>query len=366
MSPHVEIQIIAVIVAITCTLPGAFLVLRNMSMVADSITHTILLGIVLAFSVTHDLSSPLLIIGAAIMGIATIWLNEMLVRTKLVAEDAAIGVIFPFLFSIAIILITRQSGSFFLDTNSVLLGELAFTPFDRMIVGGIDIGAKAIYTTGAILLINLSFIVIFFKELKIATFDPILAFLLGLAPTIIHYGLMAMASVTIVGSFQVVGSLLVVAFMIGPPVTASLLTHDLKWMLILSSLIGAFNGIIGYHIAVLLNVSIAGSIAITIGFVFLLFFLFAPQRGCISTLRRRNHQKIHFAKSTLLLYLDQSDADNNTIGSISNNLQWHKYFTKKIIHLLIKDRCIKSTKNMIHITDLGRTTCINNYKILFK
>ncbi len=71
MTPQIEIQIIAVIVAAACALPGTFLVLRRMSMMSDSITHTILLGIVLAFFVTHDLSSPLLIAGAALMGVVT-------------------------------------------------------------------------------------------------------------------------------------------------------------------------------------------------------------------------------------------------------------------------------------------------------
>ncbi len=211
MAPQIEIQIIAVIVAVACALPGTFLVLRKMSMMSDSITHTILLGIVLTFFVTHDLSSPLLIMGAALMGVVTVWLTELLSRTRLLAEDAAIGVVFPLLFSIAIILITRYAGSVHLDTDSVLLGELAFAPFDRMVIGGVDMGAKAIYTTGVLLLINLAAIIIFFKELKIATFDPMLAAVLGFSPALVHYGLMTLVSLTTVGAFQAVGSVLVVA-----------------------------------------------------------------------------------------------------------------------------------------------------------
>jgi manganese/zinc/iron transport system permease protein len=132
MSPQFEIQLIAVIVAIGCALPGVFLVLRKMSMMSDSITHTILLGIVLAFLVTHDLSSPFLIGGAALMGVVTIWLTETLHRTRLLSEDAAIGIVFPLLFSIAVILITRYAGAAHLDTDSVLLGELAFELTDTI------------------------------------------------------------------------------------------------------------------------------------------------------------------------------------------------------------------------------------------
>ena len=74
MSPQFEIQLIAVLVAVACALPGVFLVLRKMSMMSDSITHTILLGIVLAFFLTHDLNSPLLVVGAALIGVVTVWL----------------------------------------------------------------------------------------------------------------------------------------------------------------------------------------------------------------------------------------------------------------------------------------------------
>ncbi len=145
MNPVFEIQLIAVLVAVACALPGVFLVIRGMAMMADAITHTILLGIVVAFFITQDLNSPFLILGAAFVGILTVWLTELIHQTKLLDKDASIGIIFPLLFSIAIILITRYAGDVHLDTDSVLLGELAFAPFDRLIVFGIDIGPQAVY-----------------------------------------------------------------------------------------------------------------------------------------------------------------------------------------------------------------------------
>ena len=187
MSPQIEIQLIAIIVSVACALPGCFLVLRKMSMMSDSITHTILLGIVLAFFVTNSLSSPLLIVGATLMGLVTVWLTESINKTGLVSEDSAIGLVFPLLFSIAIILISRYAGSVHLDTDSVLLGELAFAPFERMYFLGVDVGAKAIYTSSAILFTNLFFLLIFYKELKLATFDPAFAAVLGFSPAFIHY-----------------------------------------------------------------------------------------------------------------------------------------------------------------------------------
>ena len=287
MTAGVEIQLIAVIVSAACALPGVFLVLRKMSMMSDSITHTILLGIVLAFFLTEDLSSPLLIAGAALMGVATVWLTETLMNTRLMSEDSAVGIVFPLLFSIAIILITRYAGSVHLDTDSVLLGELAFAPFDRLVVFGVDIGAKAIYTSGALLLINVILITVFYKELKIVTFDPMLASLLGFSPGLVHYGLMTLVSLTAVGAFEAVGSVLVVAFMIGPPLTAYMLTDDLKKMLLLSAGFGALSGILGYHAALLPDVSIAGGMAVTTGLIFAVVFIFAPKRGLIGVFIRK-------------------------------------------------------------------------------
>ncbi|MEY8353186.1 metal ABC transporter permease [Lachnospiraceae bacterium 54-53] len=370
MSPQIEIQIIAVIVAVACALPGTFLVLRKMSMMSDSITHTILLGIVLAFFVTHDLSSPLLILGAALMGVMTVWLTEMLSRTGLLAEDAAIGVVFPLLFSVAVILITRYAGSVHLDTDSVLLGELAFAPFDRMVIGGVDIGAKAVYTTGILLIVNLAAIIIFFKELKVAAFDPMLAAVLGFSPALVHYGLMTLVSLTAVGAFQAVGSVLVVAFMIGPPVTAYLLTDDLKWMLILSGGIGAVNGILGYQAAALLDVSIAGSMAVVTGLVFLAVFIFAPHRGLISSLRRRRNRKLEFARATLLFHLSnhensEEEASEAGVDTIQKHLRWSPDYTARILRSLEREHCIELFDGLAKLTEEGRAACARSYHEYF-
>ncbi|MPW25548.1 metal ABC transporter permease [Alkalibaculum sp. M08DMB] len=370
MTPQFEIQLIAVIVAVGCALPGVFLVLRKMSMMSDSITHTILLGIVLAFFITHDLSSPLLIVGAAIMGVVTVWLTETLTRTNLLAEDAAIGIVFPLLFSIAIILITRYAGSVHLDTDSVLLGELAFAPFNRMIVFNTDIGAKAIYTAGTILIINLVAIFLFFKELKLVTFDPVLAAVLGFSPTMVHYGLMTLVSLTAVSAFEAVGSVLVVAFMIGPPVTAYLLTDDLKSMLIISVLIGTINGILGYQLAAIFDVSIAGSMATMTGILFISVFILAPHRGLLSIFRRRKMQKTKFGKMTLLFHLLNNESSFiqeqvSQICIVQNHLNWSDHFIKDIINRLQGENCIEVDGVFIKLTDKGRKTTIQEYNELF-
>lgn len=268
MSASLEIQLIAAFTAAGCAIPGVFLLLRKMSLVSDSITHTILLGIVLAFFAVNDLSSPFLLIGAAIMGPITVWLTELLSKTKAVSEDAATGIVFPLLFSVAVILITKYAGTAHLDTDSVLLGELAFAPFDRMVLFGYDLGAKGLYISGGLLVINIVFTSVFYKELQVVSFDPVLAAVMGFSPAVVHYSLMTAASLTAVGAFEAVGSVLVTAFMIAPAASAYLLTENLKKMIFIAVGIGLASGILGYHTAVLYDVSIAGCMACWTGVFF--------------------------------------------------------------------------------------------------
>ena len=358
MSSGLEIQLVAILISVACSVLGTFLVLRKISMVTDSITHTILLGIVLAFFITQDINSPLLIIGATIMGVITVWLIEVLTTTKLLAVDAAIGIVYPLLFSIAIILITRFAGSTHICVDSVMLGELAFAPFDRLQIFGIDIGAKAIYTGAFLLIVNTAFIIILFKELKIATFDPLLASAVGIAPVIIHYSFMTMVSLTTVISFEAVGSILVIAFMIGPPITASLLTNNLKWLFILSGIFGGISAILGYQVAYFLDVSIAGSIACTIGMLFVVVLILAPEKGVVSAIVQKSRQKLIFTQLILCfhIYKYQNTSETNSrnnINTIKGYFPWKQKKIDRLIKSLKKKNIIELKKEQLWLTTYG-------------
>ena len=206
-SPQIEIQLIAAVVAMACAIPGVFLVLRKMALISDAISHSILPGIVLGFFITHDLNSPLLILLAALTGVITVVLVEAIQKTGLVKEDTAIGLVFPALFSIGVILIAKNANDIHLDVDAVLLGELAFAPFDRLMMNGMDVGPKSLWIMGSILIIIVALLLLFYKELKVSTFDVGLSSALGISPMIMHYGLMSVSSVTVVGAFDAVGAL---------------------------------------------------------------------------------------------------------------------------------------------------------------
>ena len=267
MSAGLTIQLVAILISVACSLLGVFLVLRSMSMLTDAISHTVLLGIVLSFFITHKFDSPLLIIGATLTGLLTVYLVELITDINLVKEDAAIGIVLSVLFSIAVVLISKYTANIHLDIDAVLLGEIAFAPFHIKEIFGFKI-ASGIVNGLSILILNLLVITIFFKEIKISIFDRALALTLGLFPEVFHYLLMSLVSVTAVISFDIVGATLMISFMIGPATTAYMISKSLKMMLIYSALIGAISSILGYHLAVFLDVSISGSIAVVIGGIF--------------------------------------------------------------------------------------------------
>ncbi|CAM3350214.1 metal ABC transporter permease [Aequorivita lipolytica] len=355
-SPQIEIQLIAAIVAMACAIPGVFLVLRKMALISDAISHAILPGIVIGFFVTQDLNSPLLILLAALTGVITVVLVEFIQKTGLVKEDTAIGLVFPVLFSIGVILIAKNANDVHLDVDAVLLGELAFAPFDRLMVGGADWGPKSLWVMGSILLITISLLLLFFKELKVSTFDAGLSSAIGISPVIMHYGLMSISSITVVGAFDAVGAILVVALMIAPAATAYLLTEDLKKMIALSLLFSVVSAIAGYWLANFLDASISGSIATTLGVIFLIVYLFAPKKGLISVLYRQKQQKIEVSLITFLLHLNRHEEERERhINHLQEHINWREVRARTVLDLAEKNNLVKIKNDVVSLTTKGLT-----------
>jgi manganese/zinc/iron transport system permease protein len=359
MSSELEVQLIAVVIAGACALPGVFLVLRRMAMMSDAISHTVLFGIVIGYFLTRDQASPLLFVGAVLTGVLTVALVELLNGTRLVKEDTAIGLIFPVLFSIAVILISTFASNVHLDADSVLLGELAFAPFDRVTIFGLDLPRALVVGTG-MLLLNLILVAIFYKELKLATFDAGLAAALGFAPALIHYGLMTVVSITAVGAFDAVGSILVIALMVAPPAAAYLLTDRLSYMLGISVLYGVISALLGYWLAYWLDASIAGSMATMSGALFGLTWLFAPERGLIAQWLHRNEQRYEFAQQMLAMHLLNHEATpdepvENELAHLSSNLRWQPAFAERVVQRAERGGLIERSGMQLALTERGRT-----------
>lgn len=285
-TPSVSIVVIGALVGVAASLLGSFLVLRRESMLSDAISHSVLLGIVVAYLVTGALAGFWSIVGAALAGLLTVVLTEALIRSRRVKRDAAIGLVFPALFALAVLLINLYARDVHLDADAVLLGEIAFAWLDVVTLFGLEL-PRALAVMALIALVNLVFVVAFFKELTLASFDPSLARAMGYRPGPLGLALLALLAITAVGAFEAVGVVLFVAFVIVPAAAAVLLTDRLSRMLLISSLIAIASSVVGYLIARELDASIGGAMASSTGIFLLLALLFGPQHGLLARWRRR-------------------------------------------------------------------------------
>jgi manganese/zinc/iron transport system permease protein len=242
-----EIQLIVLMgVAASSALVGVFLVLRKMTMLANSLSHTLLLGIVAVYLLTTygvggqeklglghaPLSLHLLLMAAVVTGLFTVFLTNFLTQLVRLQEDASIGLIFTSLFALGIILVTLLSRNAHIGTEIVMGNVDSLQPADCRLVLWI-------------LAINVVLFALFFKEFQITTFDAGLAGSLGISAGMFNYLLMAQASCTVIGAFRSVGVIMVLALLTGPPLMARLLTHSLKRMVVLSMAIGCIASLLG-------------------------------------------------------------------------------------------------------------------------
>lgn len=262
------ILLTACLVCVTTALPGIFLVLQGIPLIADAISHAILPGIVIMFLITGNLESPLLFVGSCIAGLVTVFCIQFFINKTTVKQDAVLSLVFPAFFSLGVILISLYARNTHLDTDMVLLGEIAFTPFNRLILFDIDFGPVALWTLSALLLFNGVAISLFYKELILVSFDPVYSRTLGFNPTILLYLLMTLTTLTCVGSFDCVGSLMTIALMITPACSAFLLAKTVREMIELTVCISICSSLIGYALAHFCDISIAGSITTVQGIIF--------------------------------------------------------------------------------------------------
>ena len=354
-----ESYFVLLITAVACAVLSPFLVLRKLSMVSDAISHSVLLGIVIAFFIVKDVGSPFLIVGAAIFGVITVFAVEFLSGTGLVKNDDAVGIVFPMFFALAVVLITKFARNVHLDTDVVLMGEVIIAPLNRIEFMGIDL-PKAFVQMGILLVINLLFVIIFFKELKVTTFDRGFATLAGFSSAALFYALMTLSSFTAVTAFDAVGAILVVSFLITPGAAAYLISKDLKVMIAISVGYAVINSIIGYVFSLLMNVSMSGMTAAAAGVTFLLTFLF-NREGLITAIFIRLQRKSELKLGLFLNHIGnhsgkKEESEELGLGSIKNHLKWKQAEVDKIAGRLIKKGFIRIDidKNIYDLTERGR------------
>lgn len=302
---------------VACGLVGCYLVLRRVSLMGDALSHAVLPGLVIAFLASGSVAIGYMLIGAFLVGLLATFLTEALHRQGGAPADASMGVVFTSLFALGVILMRIYTdGHADLDADCVLQGQLALMPQNRIDLWGWEL-PRAAASIGVALAVNLLFITLFWKELIISSFDPGLATTMGFRAGWMHYLLMATVAMTTVGSFEAVGSILVVAMLIVPGATAHLLTDRLAWMLWISAGVGILAAYLGFGVsAVALDIEPAGATAVAAGLIYLLAVFFSPRYGIVSAVARNARLTSQILREDLLamLYRLEELAVNRSLG----------------------------------------------------
>ena len=300
------IVLMGFLITAACGLIGNYLILRRMALVGDAISHSVLPGMAIAFLLADSLSTLPMFLGALGAGIVTTVLIELIHKKTRVKQDSAIGITFSTLFAIGVIIISvGLSDSVHLDTECVLYGEIAFVPLDlvqtklgsdalsvvekipglnsEMFLDGdlLTIAPPSVIRMAVVAGITLLLVVLFYKELLVTSFDSGLSSSLGINSTVVHYALMGMLSLIIVSAFEAVGAILVIAMLILPGATASLLAHRLPPMFGITVVHALLSAVGGIHLATWLDCSPAGAMVVAGSAVFALAWVFSPSEGLL-------------------------------------------------------------------------------------
>jgi manganese/zinc/iron transport system permease protein len=330
VNDELVIILTGVAAAVACAIPGCFLVLRGISLIGDAISHAVLPGIVLAFMITQSLATWPVVVGAAAFGLLTVFLIETLTRSRRIKEDASIAVVFPALFALGVLLLVQFVDHVDLDPDCVLHGEILHSPLLTMTIFGMETSRPLIVLCCAAVL-NLTFVGVFYKELKLSTFDAGLAAASGFSPVLLHYLLTGVVSLTTVASFEAIGAILVVAFLIVPAAAAHLLTDRLGRMLLYAMLFGSAAAVSGYYLAVALDASVAGSMTVMMGVLFGVVWVLGPREGVIGRILRRRRVRRRFALALILEHLDHDPCDE---AGIASALAWPRARVDELVQEL--------------------------------
>ncbi len=289
---NILIALMGFFVATACGLVGNYLMMRRMALVGDAISHSVLPGIAIAFLVSKSRGTMPMFIGALIAGVITTILIEVIHKKSRVKQDAAIGIAFTSLFAIGVILISVYASQVDLDQECVLYGEIAFVPFgDPVQLTETLTAPLPVVRMGIVAILTLAFVIFFYKQLLVSSFDAGLATSLGINATFVHYALMCWLSITVVSAFESVGAVLVVAMLILPGATAFLLSHRLPVIHALTVLMAALSSLLGVHLATWLNCSMAGAMVVMASVLFTLAWVFSPLDGLLVRFIRQ--RKLH-------------------------------------------------------------------------
>ena len=257
----------SIVIGIVSGVIGCFIILRGMSLMGDAISHAVLPGVAVSYIVGVNY-----FIGATVFGVFAAMVIGLVTQHSKLKSDTAIGIVFSSFFAGGIILISFAKSS--TDLYHILFGNvLAVTQSDMII-------------TVIIAIIVILFVIVFYKELLVSSFDPVMSQAYGLKTQVIHYALMFLLTLVAVSALQTVGTILVVAMLITPAATAYLLSNRLSVMILIASTIGVISSVVGLFLSYSYNLASGAAIVLTTTVFFLIAFLFSPKQNLLIKRRK--------------------------------------------------------------------------------
>ncbi|MCO6183692.1 metal ABC transporter permease [Leuconostoc fallax] len=256
--------ITSILVGIMSGLVGSFIILRGMSLMGDAISHAVLPGVAVAYMLGVNL-----LIGASVFGIVAALLIGFVSTHSKLKNDTAIGIVFSSFFALGFILISMAEST--TNLHHILFGNVLAVS-DSDLITTVIVGALVVL-----------FVVVFFKELLISSFDETFAQSYGLKTQWLHYGLMIVLTLVTVSALQTVGIILIVAMLITPAATAFLWTNKLKFMLVLSAILSVIASVVGLYLSYTFNWASGPSIVLTASIFFIISFIISPKQGFLTS-----------------------------------------------------------------------------------
>lgn len=355
-----EIIIVIILSAITCSIPGAFLVMRKNYYAADTTNRSAMLGIAVALIFSSYLSSPLVIIlGSLTAGLAMILIKKIKDFTSFRAKGLSIIVSSAFLcFGILIASNFSFTNATNFDLSIIYLGETAFTYFNRLRVFGVDIGSYALYAISLVLIINIIIITVFYKEFKIDGVDKNYAASIQMKESTIDYLLLIMTSLSVSVSFQTAGIFMTSAFILGPAATALFYTKRLSTLAFVSVFISSVACLAGFGIAWPNEVSISGTIVSFLGVLFIASVLFSPEEGLLKKHFDNLTTQKRLEEYIIMDILNSESIDcreKNVNEAISSSLKWKLMKVSYIMNKLKAENKIEIVQNKVQLTEEGKS-----------
>lgn len=347
---------VALVCHASCAIVGCYLVLRRMSLMGDALSHAVLPGLVIAFVVSGSQGAVPMFLGALGAGLVTTFLTQTVERYGRIAPDASLGVVYTALFALGVLLVKRYVSEIHFDVACVYEGSLLKVALDTVPWGSLEV-PRALAPAVLVLVLTVGVVTLFWKELKLASFDPTLAASMGLAPRWMHYLLMLLVSLATVSSFEAIGSILVIAMLIAPPATARLLTNRLKPMLLLSVGVSIAATLLGYQSAVVLNVSPGGAIAVAAGGLYFAAALLSPTEGVLSRVLDNLRVAVRVRREDVLalLYRRHEGAPGATTPvSLALHTAGGGFVARRAVDSLVRRGEAVVEQDTLALTDAGR------------